>query len=240
MTTNLENLKIKIFADGADIESMIEMYNKSYIKGLTTNPTLMNKAGVKNYRAFALDVLSVVKDKPISFEVFSDDFDEMIIQAKEIASWGSNVNVKIPITNSKGQETASVIRNLSNSGVIVNVTAVMTVTQVAKIIDSINTEASAFISIFAGRIADTGIDPIFTMVESLKIIRSAPNTELIWASPRELLNIIQAEEIGCHVITASSDILKKLDLIGKDLLQYSLETVKMFKDDAMKSGYSIS
>jgi transaldolase len=240
MTTNLENLKIKIFADGADIESMIEMYNKSYIKGLTTNPTLMNKAGVKNYRAFALDVLSVVKDKPISFEVFSDDFDEMIIQAKEIASWGSNVNVKIPITNSKGQETASVIRNLSNSGVIVNVTAVMTITQVAKIIDSINTETSAFISIFAGRIADTGIDPIFTMVESLKIIRSAPNTELIWASPRELLNIIQAEEIGCHVITASSDILKKLDLIGKDLLQYSLETVKMFKDDAMKSGYSIS
>ena len=219
---------------------MIEMYNKSYIKGLTTNPTLMNKAGVKNYRAFALDVLSVVKDKPISFEVFSDDFDEMIIQAKEIASWGSNVNVKIPITNSKGQETASVIRNLSNSGVIVNVTAVMTVTQVAKIIDSINTETSAFISIFAGRIADTGIDPIFTMVESLKIIKSAPNTELIWASPRELLNIIQAEEIGCHVITASSDILKKLDLIGKDLLQYSLETVKMFKDDAMKSGYSIS
>jgi transaldolase len=219
---------------------MIEMYNKSYIKGLTTNPTLMNKAGVKNYRAFALDVLSVVKDKPISFEVFSDDFDEMIIQAKEIASWGSNVNVKIPITNSKGQETASVIRKLSNSGVIVNVTAVMTITQVAKIIDSINTETSAFISIFAGRIADTGIDPIFTMVESLKIIKSAPNTELIWASPRELLNIIQAEEIGCHVITASSDILKKLDLIGKDLLQYSLETVKMFKDDAMKSGYSIT
>jgi transaldolase len=240
MTTNLENLKIKIFADGADIESMIEMYNKSYIKGLTTNPTLMNKAGVKNYRAFALDVLSVVKDKPISFEVFSDDFDEMIIQAKEIASWGSNVNVKIPIINSKGQETASVIRKLSNSGVIVNVTAVMTITQVAKIIDSINTETSAFISIFAGRIADTGIDPIFTMVESLKIIKSAPNTELIWASPRELLNIIQAEEIGCHVITASSDILKKLDLIGKDLLQYSLETVKMFKDDAMKSGYSIT
>jgi transaldolase len=240
MTTNLENLKIKIFADGADIESMIEMYNKSYIKGLTTNPTLMNKAGVKNYRAFALDVLSVVKDKPISFEVFSDDFDEMIIQAKEIASWGSNVNVKIPITNSKGQETSSVIRKLSNSGVIVNVTAVMTITQVAKIIDSINTETSAFISIFAGRIADTGIDPIFTMVESLKIIKSAPNTELIWASPRELLNIIQAEEIGCHVITASSDILKKLDLIGKDLLQYSLETVKMFKDDAMKSGYSIN
>jgi len=240
MTTNLENLKIKIFADGADIESMIEMYHKSYIKGLTTNPTLMNKAGVKNYRAFALDVLSVIKNKPVSFEVFSDDFDEMILQAKEIASWGSNVNVKIPITNSKGKETTSVIRNLSNSGVIVNVTAVMTVTQVTKVINSINSETSAFISIFAGRIADTGMDPISTMRESLKIMKDVPNAELIWASPRELLNIIQADEIGCHIITASSDILKKLDLIGKDLLQYSLETVKMFKDDAIKSGYSIN
>lgn len=240
MTTNLENLKIKIFADGADIESMIEMYNKSYIKGLTTNPTLMNKAGVKNYRAFALDVLSVVKDKPISFEVFSDDFDEMIFQAKEIASWGSNVNIKIPITNSQGQETTSVIENLSNSGVILNVTAVMTTAQVTKVVNSINTETSAFISIFAGRIADTGIDPIFTMSESLKIMKSTPNLELIWASPRELLNIIQADEIGCHVITASSDILGKLDLIGKDLLEYSLDTVKMFKNDAEKSGYSIS
>ena len=240
MTNNLENLKIKIFADGADIESMIEMYHKPYIKGLTTNPTLMSKAGIKNYRAFAIDVLSVIKDKPVSFEVFSDDFDEMIIQAKEIASWGSNVNVKIPITNSKGQETTSVIENLSNSGVILNITAVMTIAQVTKVVNFINTETSAFISIFAGRIADTGIDPIFTMSESLRIMKSTPNLELIWASPRELLNIIQADEIGCHVITVSSDILGKLDLIGKDLLQFSLDTVKMFKNDAEKSGYSIS
>lgn len=240
MTNNLENLKIKIFADGADIESMIEMYRKPYIKGLTTNPTLMYKAGIKNYRAFANDVLSVIKDKPVSFEVFSDDFDEMIIQAKEIASWGSNVNVKIPITNSKGQETTSVIKNLSNSGVILNVTAVMTIAQVTKVVNFMNTETSAFISIFAGRIADTGIDPIFTMSESLRIMKSTPNLELIWASPRELLNIIQADEIGCHVITVSSDILGKLDLIGKDLLDFSLDTVKMFKNDAEKSGYSIS
>lgn len=240
MTTNLENLKVKIFADGADLEFMIEMYHKPYIKGLTTNPTLMNKAGIKNYRAFAIDVLSVIKDKPVSFEVFSDDFDEMIIQAKEIACWGSNVNVKIPITNSKGQETTSVIENLSNSGVILNVTAVMTIAQVTKVLNSINTETSAFISIFAGRIADTGVDPIFTMSESLRIMKSTPNLELIWASPRELLNIIQADEIGCHVITVSSDILGKLDLIGKDLSQYSLDTVKMFKNDAEKSGYSIS
>jgi transaldolase len=164
----------------------------------------------------------------------------MIIQAKEIASWGSNVNIKIPITNSKGQETTSVIENLSNSGVILNVTAVMTTAQVTKVVNSINTETSAFISIFAGRIADTGIDPIFTMSESLRIMKSTPNLELIWASPRELLNIIQADEIGCHVITVSSDILGKLYLIGKDLLEYSLDTVKMFKNDAEKSGYSIS
>lgn len=240
MTNNLENLKIKIFADGAGIESMIEMYHKPYIKGLTTNPTLMYKAGIKNYRAFANDVLSVIRDKPVSFEVFSDDFDEMIIQAKEIASWGSNVNVKIPITNSKGQETTSVIENLSNSGVILNITAVMTIAQVTKVVNFINAETSAFISIFAGRIADTGIDPIFTMSESLRIMKSTPNLELIWASPRELLNIIQADEIGCHVITVSSDILGKLDLIGKDLLDFSLDTVKMFKNDAEKSGYSIS
>jgi transaldolase len=240
MTTNLENLKIKIFADGADIESMIEMYNKSYIKGLTTNPTLMNKAGVKNYRAFALDVLSVVKDKPISFEVFSDDFDEMIIQAKEIASWGSNVNVKIPITNSKGQETASVIRNLSNSGVIVNVTAVMTITQVAKIIDSINTETSAFISIFAGRIADTGVDPQNTIRQSVELISNLKNSKILWASPREILNIFHAVNNKCHIITATKDILDKIPLLGKDLKQYSKETVEMFYNDALQSNFEIS
>lgn len=234
-----EDLSIKIFADGADLESMFSMYKQPFIQGLTTNPTLMNKAGVKNYKTFALDVLSVVKDKPISFEVFSDNFDEMILQANEIASWGNNVNVKIPVTNTKGVDTTEVIKYLSDSGVKLNVTAVMTTTQVQKIVSVLNSQTPAYISIFAGRIADTGVDPIFIMQESLRIIKSIPKAELIWASPRELLNVIQADKIGCHVITATADIIKKLDLIGKDLALYSLETVEMFKNDATKSGYAI-
>ena len=234
-----EDLSIKIFADGADLESMFSMYKQPFIQGLTTNPTLMNKAGIKNYKAFAHDVLSVVKEKPISFEVFSDNFDEMILQANEIASWGNNVNVKIPVTNSKGVDTIKVIKHLSDSGIKLNVTAVMTTSQVQKIVSALNTQTPAYISIFAGRIADTGIDPIFTMQESLKIMKSIPKAELIWASPRELLNVIQADKIGCHVITATTDILKKLNLIGKDLALYSLETVEMFKNDAIKSGYAI-
>jgi transaldolase len=234
-----EDLSIKIFADGADLESMFNMYKQPIIKGLTTNPTLMNKAGIKNYKAFALDVLSVVKEKPISFEVFSDNFDEMILQANEIASWGNNVNVKIPVTNTKGVATTEVIKYLSDSGVKLNVTAVMTTSQVQKIVNVLNTQIPAYISIFAGRIADTGIEPTFMMQESLKIMKSIPKAELIWASPRELLNVIQADKIGCHVITATTDIIKKLDLIGKDLALYSLETVEMFKNDAVKSGYAI-
>ena len=234
-----EDLSIKIFADGADLESMFTMYKQPFIQGLTTNPTLMNKAGIKNYKAFALDALSVVKEKPISFEVFSDDFDEMIRQANEIASWGNNVNVKIPVTNTKGVDTPAVIKFLSDSGIKLNVTAVMTTSQVQKIVSVLNTQTPAYISIFAGRIADTGIDPIFTMQESLRIMKSIPRAELIWASPRELLNVIQADKIGCHVITATTDILKKLNLIGKDLSLYSLETVEMFKNDATKSGYVI-
>ncbi len=234
-----EDLRVKIFADGADLESMFTMYKQPFIQGLTTNPTLMNKAGIKNYKAFALDVLSVVKEKPVSFEVFSDDFDEMIFQANEIASWGSNVNVKIPVTNSKGVETTEVIKLLSDSGIKLNVTAVMTTSQVQKIVSVLNNQTCAYISIFAGRIADTGVDPIFIMQESLKIMKSMPKAELIWASPRELLNVIQADNIGCHIITATTDILKKLNLIGKDLTLYSLETVEMFKNDATKSGYTI-
>ena len=234
-----EDLSIKIFADGADLESMFTMYEQPFIQGLTTNPTLMNKAGIKNYKAFALEVLSVVKEKPISFEVFSDDFDEMILQANEIASWGNNVNVKIPVTNTKGVDTTEVIKFLSDSGIKLNVTAVMTISQVQKIVSVLNTQTPAYISIFAGRIADTGIDPIFTMQKSLRIMKSIPKAELIWASPRELLNVIQADKIGCHVITATTDILKKLNLIGKDLSLYSLETVEMFKNDATKSGYAI-
>jgi len=239
MVFSLQDLKVKIFADGADLDTMFAMYEKPYIKGLTTNPTLMRKAGIKNYKAFAKDVLEVVKHKPISFEVFSDDFDEMISQAQEIASWGSNVNVKIPITNTHGKETLMVIKYLSDRGVTLNVTAIMTVAQVQTVVNTINPTANAFISIFAGRIADTGRDPISIMTDSLNLMQAIPNLALIWASPRELLNVVQADGIGCHVITATSEILNKLDLIGKDLSQYSLETVKMFKQDAESSGYGI-
>jgi len=239
MVFSLQDLKVKIFADGADLDTMFAMYEKPYIKGLTTNPTLMRKAGIKNYKAFAKDVLEVVKHKPISFEVFSDDFDKMISQAQEIASWGSNVNVKIPITNTHGKETLMVIKYLSDRGVTLNVTAIMTVAQVQTVVNTINPTANAFISIFAGRIADTGRDPIPIMRDSLNLMQAIPNLALIWASPRELLNVVQADGIGCHVITATTEILNKLDLIGKDLSQYSLETVKMFKQDAESSGYGI-
>lgn len=239
MILSLQDLKIKIFADGADLETMFTMYEKPYITGLTTNPTLMRKAGIENYKAFAKDVLEVVKHKPISFEVFSDDFDEMILQAQEIASWGSNVNVKIPITNTHGKETLMVIKHLSEIGVALNVTAIMTVAQVQAVVDVINPTTNAFISIFAGRIADTGRDPIPIMKDALNLMQAAPNAALIWASPRELLNVVQADGIGCHVITATTEILNKLDLIGKDLSQYSLETVRMFRKDAESSGYVI-
>jgi len=237
--SSLNELKIKIFADGADLPTMVEMSKKPFIKGFTTNPTLMRKAGINDYRKFAKEVLVEIQDKPISFEVFSDDLEEMIDQATEIASWGKNVNVKIPVTNSKGVETTKVVRELSSQGVALNITAILTATQVRSIVDSLDDKSSAFISVFAGRIADTGRDPIPLMQEALKIMKDKPKSELIWASPRELLNVIQADVIGCHVITATSDILKKLDTIGKDLSQYSLETVKMFRDDAVASGYSI-
>ncbi len=239
MILSFRDLKIKIFADGADLETMFTMYEKPYITGLTTNPTLMRKAGIANYKAFAKDVLEVVKHKPISFEVFSDDFSEMILQAQEIASWGSNVNVKIPITNTRGKETLMVIKHLSERGVTLNVTAIMTVAQVQAVVDVVNPMTNAFISIFAGRIADTGRDPIPIMKDALNLMQATPNAALIWASPRELLNVVQADGIGCHVITATTEILNKLDLIGKDLSQYSLETVRMFKQDAESSRYVI-
>lgn len=239
MPSSSNDLKIKIFADGADLPTMVEMSKKSFIRGLTTNPTLMRKAGINDYKKFAKEVLVEIQDKPISFEVFSDDLNEMIDQATEIASWGKNVNVKIPVTNSKGVETTKVVRELSSQGVALNITAILTTTQVRSVVDSLDDKSIAFISVFAGRIADTGRDPIPLMQEALKIMEDKPKSELIWASPRELLNVIQADTIGCHVITATSDILKKLDIIGKDLSQYSLETVKMFRDDAVASGYSI-
>ena len=235
----INNLKVKIFADGADRNKMLEMYNKDFIKGLTTNPTLMNKAGIRDYKAFCLDILSEIKNKPISFEVFSDDFEEMERQALEIASWGSNVYVKIPIMNTKKIPCYSTVRKLALEKVKLNITALMTLDQVGQISKVLSPAVPSYVSVFAGRIADTGVDPVPLMKKSLNILQALPFNELIWASPRELLNIFQADEIGCHVITVTQDILKKLDLIGYDLNEYSLDTVKMFFNDAVVAGYKL-
>lgn len=229
-------LRTKLFADGADIDGMLEMSRKSYIQGFTTNPTLLHKAGVRDYRAFGRKVLAAIRDRPISFEVFADDFEEMERQALEIASWGENVYVKIPVTNTKREFSGELLRRLSARGVKLNVTALMTVAQVRAVFDAITDVKAAYISVFAGRIADTGRDPLPIMCEALGVIAKHPSVELIWASPRELLNIFQASQIGCHVITVTNDILKKLDNVGKDLDDFSLETVKMFFDDAQKAG----
>lgn len=235
----VEKLKVQIFADGADKAGMLEMYNKSYIKGLTTNPTLMKKAGIKDYEAFAKDILLEVKDKSISFEVFSDDLDEMEKQALKIATWGENVYVKIPITNTKGIPTYSLIKKLSDKGVKVNVTAIMTLEQVRDVVLSLNQNVPSYVSVFAGRIADTGVDPVPLMSAAVQITSMNSKAEVIWASPRELLNIFQADEIGCQIITVTNDILKKLSLVEYDLSEYSLDTVKMFYNDANQAGYSI-
>ena len=234
----ISNLKVKLFADGADLTGMLEMYKKPYIQGLTTNPTLMRKAGITDYRKFALEVLTHIKTKPISFEVFSDDLEEMERQALEISTWGTNVYVKIPITNTQGMSTESIVQNLVKKDVKVNVTALMTTEQVTRISKVLGDSVPSYVSVFAGRIADTGRDPVEIMCESLQILTKNTNTELIWASPRELLNVFQANEIGCHVITATNDILKKLDLVGYDLDTYSLDTVKMFRNDAVSAGYT--
>jgi len=236
---NLANLKVKIFADGADLNGIKEMYANPMIKGFTTNPTLMRKAGVRDYKAFAHQVLEAVPDRPISFEVFADEFDEMEKQAMEIASWGRNVNVKIPVTNTRRQFSGPLIERLSRSGVQLNVTAVMTLEQVRIITECLSPKTPAIVSVFAGRIADTGRDPVPLMAEAVKILKARPKAELIWASPRELLNIFQADAVGCHIITATNDILKKLSLVGKDLDAYSLETVEMFHRDASAAQYSI-
>ena len=239
MNNIIANLQVKIFADGADKNGMLEMANRDHIKGLTTNPTLMAKAGIKDYKAFALDILQEIKSKPISFEVFSDDFKEMEDQALEIASWGSNVYAKIPITNTKRQVSYDLIHNLSSKGVKVNVTAIMTLDQVTKSVEALDSSIAAYISVFAGRIADTGVDPLPLMQKAVNILSSKPKSELIWASPRELLNIFHANSIGCQVITVTNDILKKLEFVGRDLDDYSLETVKMFYDDGKKTGLII-
>jgi transaldolase len=239
MNRIIQNLEVKIFADGADINEMKEMNANPIIRGLTTNPTLMKKAGISNYAEFAKEVLNIVKEKPISFEVFSDDLEVMKLQALKIASWGDNVYVKIPVTNSKGVSTHNIVKELVNHKVKVNITAVMTLQQVDLISKCLNPEIPSYVSIFAGRIADTGVDPVKIMVEAISILSSIKSSELIWASPRELLNIFQASEIGCHIITATTDILRKLSLVGFDLDQYSLETVKMFYKDAVESKFNI-
>jgi transaldolase len=240
MEPTRESLKVKLFADGADLAGMIEMASKPYISGLTTNPTLMKKAGITDYKKFAKDVLAQIQDKPISFEVFSDELDEMKIQGEKIASWASNVYVKVPITNTRGESTAPVIKYLAANGVKVNVTAIMTNQQVEHIAEALNPNVESYVSVFAGRIADTGVDPLPIMRESLALISINKNAELIWASPRELLNVFQANQIGCHIITATNDILKKLELVGYDLATYSLDTVKMFFSDALTSNFIIS
>ncbi len=235
----LSDLKVKIFADGADQAGMLELYRNPLIKGFTTNPTLMRKAGIGDYRAFAGDVLRTIPDRPISFEVFSDEFAEMERQALEIAGWGPNVYVKIPITNTRGESSESLARRLVRAGVKLNVTALLTLDQVRAVRDWLVGGPPSFVSVFAGRIADTGRDPVPLMSAAVAQLRASPNLELIWASPRELLNIFHADAIGCHVITVTHDLLRKLDLIGKDLREFSLETVKMFHDDAQKAGYTI-
>ena len=235
----VSDLNVQIFADGADKVGMIEMYEKSYIKGLTTNPTLMKKVGITDYRAFCKDILKTVNDKPLSFEVFSDDFEEMERQALEIASWGDNVYVKIPITNTKSEYCYSLVEKLVKNKVKVNVTAIMTLDQVQGVVDALDPTVPSYVSVFAGRIADTGVDPVPLMTEAVSILKSNPLAELIWASPRELLNIFQADAIGCQVITVTNDILNKLSLVDYDLNEYSLDTVKMFYNDAVSAGFNI-
>lgn len=237
MVNSYKDLKVKIFADGANVQDMKRIYNEGIVKGFTTNPTLMRKDGVTNYVAFAKSVLSEIKDMPISFEVFSDDFDKMEEQAKEICSWGKNVYIKIPVTNTKGEEAYDLIKKLSNEKLKINVTAILTLEQVEKVTRSVSAES--IISVFAGRIADTGRDPIPIVKESLEIIRENKKIELLWASSRELLNVLQANECGCHIITVTNDILKKLPMINKDLKELSLDTVKMFYNDAAAAGYVI-
>ena len=237
--TRPEFLKVKLFADGADLDGMLAMYRLPYIKGFTTNPTLMRKAGVTDYEAFARRVLAAIPDRPVSFEVFADDLAEMEQQARQIAAWGKSVNVKIPVTNTAGTFTGPVIRKLSKDGISLNITAVMTVAQVREIAGALADGTPAIVSVFAGRVADTGMDPMPHMRNCKQALASRPRAELLWASPRELLNIFQAEEVGCDIITATNDILAKLAIVGKDLDEYSLETVKMFYQDAKASGFVI-
>ena len=230
---------VKLFADGADKAGILEMYRNPRIDGFTTNPTLMRKAGITDYVAFAKNILKEIPDKPISFEVFADEFGEMERQAVEIADWGRNVYVKIPVMNTKRKTSYDLVRKLSQAGVQLNITAIMTLEQVRKVAEVVQGGSSNFVSVFAGRVADTGVDPIPMMQEALELLKTAPYAELLWASPREVLNVYQAETIGCHIITATNDILKKLELNGKNLDDYSQETVQMFFNDAQAAGFHL-
>jgi transaldolase len=235
----LEKLRVKIFADGADKQDILRLAEDKRIKGFTTNPTLMHKAGITDYEAFARDILSHITDRPISFEVFSDDFSEMERQALKIASWGKNVFVKIPVSNSVGKPSYELIHRLASKKVQLNVTAILTMDQVRQVSAALENHAPSNVSIFAGRVADTGRDPVPMMAAAVELCGPFPKQELIWASPRELLNIFQADVIGCQIITVTADILKKLSLVGKDLAEYSLDTVKMFRTDAVAAGFTL-
>ena len=235
----IDKLKIKIFADGADIKNIEELCKNPLIRGFTTNPSLMKKKGIIDYKKFAIDVLKVTGDKPVSFEIFADDLDEMEEQANEIASWGKNINVKIPITNTKGEKTNELIKKLSDKKIICNVTAILTIKQLKNVVEVLNSETPAILSVFAGRIADTGTDPIKTVSEAVKIAKSKPLTSILWASTRQVYSIFDAEKAGCQIITVPHDIIKKFAGLGKNLDQLSLETVKMFYEDAMHAGYKI-
>lgn len=234
-----DKLKVKIFADGADLKSIATLAANPLIKGFTTNPTLMRKAGIADYRAFALEVLKIIGDRPVSFEVFSDEFAEMEKQARVIAGWGENVYVKIPVTNTRREFSGELIRRLARAGVQLNVTALTTNEQVKQVLDCLSPDTASCVSVFAGRVADTGRDPVSLMAEAVRLIAANSKAELIWASPRELLNIFHAEQVGCHIITVTHDILNKLPLVGKDLADYSLDTVKMFYNDATSAGFKI-
>ena len=238
--TNINQLKVKLYADGADLDSMLDLYKDPNIKGFTTNPTLMKQVGITDYEKFARLVITSIPDRPVSFEVFADDLPSMLIQAKVISSWGSNVNVKIPVTNTEGEFTGPIIKELSEEGVKLNITAIFTTEQVKEVAKNLSQDTFAIVSVFAGRIADSGLDPMPIMRECVEILSDLPKADLLWASPRELLNIIQADEVGCHIITATPGVLGKLKLLGKDLTEFSLETVKMFYNDATAAGYKIN
>jgi transaldolase len=235
----MPKLKVKLFQDGADLNAMIEAKKRGSVSGFTTNPSLMRKAGVTDYKAFALKAIAEIPDLPISFEVFADDFETMEREAREIASWGGDTYVKIPICNTMGQSTAPLINKLSAEGFSLNVTAIFTLDQVKEVADAAHKDARTIVSVFAGRIADTGIDPIPMMTNAVEMLKHLPKAELLWASPREVLNVIQADECGCHIITATPDIVSKMSLSGKDLLEYSLETVKTFYEDARAAGFKL-